>query len=408
MSVSKLKKISVIFLTLIITALMMCSVSAEDGTSCSANCNGTYKNGFCSTGNMSHVEPATQNQHGVYQIENGGQLFWFASQVNSGKSSLNAELTCDIDLEGINWTPIGKSTSAFYTGEFNGNGYVISNLCIDTTNIDNAGNIGLFGYVKGGIINDFTVQGEISVKSGEGIGGAVGYANYYKRSAVISNIISKVNISGVENCKSVGGVVGGLFDANDNVDYVYNCVNYGNISLGTSYDGIGGIVGYAYAGDSIVNCVNYGNMSAAGISDITPCMGGILGYQRHTMVNFKGNLNLGIITDTSGQNSRTGAIAGWFRNNGSNATVSSDNYALEGTAQFLQGMHNEMKELTASFVTMEQLSNGEVAYWLSQSNVENQPSWGQNIGTDQYPQLGGKKVYRGYDKCKAIYSNSTT
>ena len=49
----------------------------------------------------------------------------------------------DIDLEGYDWAPVGVSGNSF-TGELNGNGFVIRNLEIDNPTEDRQG---LFGYL---------------------------------------------------------------------------------------------------------------------------------------------------------------------------------------------------------------------------------------------------------------------
>lgn len=48
----------------------------------------------------------------------------------------------------------------------------------------------------------------------------------------------------------------------------------------------------------------------------------------------------------------------------------------------------------SSAKTAEQFASGEVAYLLGEA-------WGQAIGTDAYPVLGGAKVYKGYASCTA-------
>ena len=69
----------------------------------------------------------------------------------------NYILMNDLDLGGMEWTPIGTSGSAF-TGTFDGNGYAISNFKI-TGDVEYAG---LFGYNKGTIQNlgveEFTID----------------------------------------------------------------------------------------------------------------------------------------------------------------------------------------------------------------------------------------------------------
>lgn len=381
------------------------TVCAADADQCAKEmCAGLYFNGICDVVGT-HYEAAIADDDGVYQIGNAGQLFWFAEQVNSGQATINAELTSDIDLENKEWTPIGRSDSIYYKGTFDGNRHEISNMCITRTSSYDSSYLGLFGVVLGGTVKNFTVEGDITVYTGEAIGGAVGLMSYSGRSAMVIGVTSKVNITGTQGCRLVGGIVGNMINYNESADYVYDCINYGNIELGKSRECIGGIVGYAYERDCIKNCVNFGDISAYGTVDIEPSIGGILGYQRHKMNGFSGNLNLGNVTDTSGRNTKVGALVGWFKNDGKNTTSSSNNYALVGTCWYLQGTNDESKKVTGEFVTKEQLASGEVAYLLSASYTDSGFGWGQDIGTDPYPVIPGNRVYRGYDGCKVIYSN---
>ena len=73
------------------------------------------------------VEPAFVNN--AYQIGTAAELKWFEEKTNNGGLNKNAVLTADIDYEGNYWIPIcagdgGKK----YTGTFDGQGYIISNL----------------------------------------------------------------------------------------------------------------------------------------------------------------------------------------------------------------------------------------------------------------------------------------
>ena len=58
-----------------------------------------------------------------YQISTKEELVYFAEQVNDGnKDYANAyvELTDDIDLENMSWTPIGSNRTAPFRGHFDG------------------------------------------------------------------------------------------------------------------------------------------------------------------------------------------------------------------------------------------------------------------------------------------------
>ena len=53
-------------------------------------------------------------------------------------------LDCDIDLAGESWKPLGENNYHVFTGTFDGNGHVISNL---TVTADSSNYVGLFGYL---------------------------------------------------------------------------------------------------------------------------------------------------------------------------------------------------------------------------------------------------------------------
>ena len=127
-----------------------------------------YENGICTTcGN--EYQFATLNAEGYYEISKAGQLFWFAQQVNiGGKTTANALLTADIDMENRVWYPIGlngekaqengENVVAHYDGIFDGNGHTVSNFTV-TGNRNSA----LVGYAtdkaivkKVGVINATT------------------------------------------------------------------------------------------------------------------------------------------------------------------------------------------------------------------------------------------------------------
>lgn len=105
-------------------------------------------------GNIETVLPAGYD----IAISTAQELQAFATAVNSGGTIGNPAVdaysarvlqTADIDLVGIDdWTPIGNSTSSssnYFQGIYNGNGYTISNLKIKSEK----GNSGLFGQVSG-------------------------------------------------------------------------------------------------------------------------------------------------------------------------------------------------------------------------------------------------------------------
>ncbi|MEN6385957.1 MAG: hypothetical protein ABFD79_12275, partial [Phycisphaerales bacterium] len=65
----------------------------------------------------------------------------------------NFILTADVNLQDVNVTPIGNSTTKF-TGTFDGNGHKIVNVDINQPAVY----VGLFGYVSKGTIKNLGVE----------------------------------------------------------------------------------------------------------------------------------------------------------------------------------------------------------------------------------------------------------
>ena len=102
-------------------------------------------------------------QDGVYLLADADDLLWFARQVNiKGITDINARLTGNIDLNNAPWTPVGfyirSSLKAPYSGTFDGNGYQISGLNINSQEKYQ----GLFGYVENAVIKNLTVSGQVN------------------------------------------------------------------------------------------------------------------------------------------------------------------------------------------------------------------------------------------------------
>ncbi len=160
---------------------------------------------------------------GYYQIATGENLAWFAQQVNSGSAEIKGKLTADITLNDLYskanvWTPIGTETYPF-NGEFDGNGYTISGLYINTTE----NNVGLFGYVAGTrpAVDDKDDSTE----------------NLFQANPLVK--IQNVNLTNAEvhGNQNVGGVCGFISYA-----IIKNCQYNGTIEAASS--NMGGICGY--------------------------------------------------------------------------------------------------------------------------------------------------------------------
>ena len=75
--------------------------------------------------------------------------------------SIDITLTSDIDLSGIDWTPIGIDYNHRYAGTFDGNGKTITGLTV-TTSDQYAGLFGCIG--SGGKVKDVTLK-DVKIES---------------------------------------------------------------------------------------------------------------------------------------------------------------------------------------------------------------------------------------------------
>ena len=218
-----------------------------------------------------------------YQISTADGLKWFRDKVNhatkQADTQICAELTEDIDLSCEEWTPIGIGGvvhwgTPSYSGTFDGKGHTIKNLTIDNSS---AQYVGLFGYVYGGTIRNLTVSG--SVKGSGHTGGIAGLAN------------------------------GGTFE---------NCANLCEVQGDSTAGGTtGGIIGFAYHGDTLIvrDCYNVGNITGRHA-------GGIIGQCNNMLETIRNCYNVGKVTGTA----NAGAIIGIYYSN-----KISNCYYLEGS-----------------------------------------------------------------------------
>ena len=337
------------------------------------------ENGFCACDNVCQPAVLTTNKYDidgdstkdtVYEISNAGQRYWFAGLVNGTldgvkqNTSANAILTANItanenlldslqyDAEGnvsngsdfISWTPIADCMGDIigYSGTFDGNNKTVSGLYFN----GNSPRIGLFGSSEAdsniknvGVVDSY-------FKGNEFVGGVCG-----RNEGTITNCYNTGNLTAIDPTAAIGGICG----INDNGGTIANCYNTGTVTATGSTASVGGVCGYSIA--PISNCYNIGTVTATSSgADISSICG----------------FNCGPITN----------------------------------CYYLADTEDENGGKTAA-----QFASGEVAYLLSQgcSTGEGDNTvtydgsiWGQTIGTDTYPTLGGAKVYKNaiYEGCE--------
>ena len=110
-------------------------------------------------------------------IGSAASLFAFAKTVADGDSwnGQKVLLVADIDLENALWTPIGQTGATQFKGTFDGQGYTISNLKIDSsaqTGKNYAS--GLFGWLNGAVVTNVNVD-KATVIGNHNVGVIAGY-----------------------------------------------------------------------------------------------------------------------------------------------------------------------------------------------------------------------------------------
>ena len=136
----------------------------------------------------------------TYEVYNAEGLKNIAKLVNEeGKTDINITLTDNIDLTGIDWTPIGKDDNKAYTGTFDGGGHTITGLTV-TGSDEYAGLFGDIdenGTVKNVVLEDVQITSDNSSGS---VGGVAGDS---------WGTIENCSVSGsVSGTTFAGGVVG--------------------------------------------------------------------------------------------------------------------------------------------------------------------------------------------------------
>lgn len=177
-----------------------------------------------------HGEDADLDGGGViddpYLINSKEDMIKMSLLVDSVDGYANAyyKLMTDIDMEEVDFTPIGSKRS--FSGVLDGDGHAIFNLKINSTNDQ----VGLISFLNGGTVKNLGIESG-SVKGGSRTGALVGRTMY----ANIINCYTKADVNGIND---VGGIVG-MF----NNSTISNCYVWGNIN-GSGVT-VGGIVGGA-------------------------------------------------------------------------------------------------------------------------------------------------------------------
>ena len=241
--------------------------------------------------------------NGIYSADD---LRLFAFSVNGGKTYAGEEvnLLADIDLNNVNWTPIGLNadSSKVFKGTFCGNNHTITNLKVVRDTSYEA--VGLFGALNGTVKDLNIVGAEIRHISAPGSNGATSNGTAVVAGSIYnSGLIENVTVTGNENSpvivegnRYVGGIAG----------YVYGDVkscSVSNITLKAvpdnetgkfdNGDKVGGIIGYLGEGDHSIINNRVTDVNLTAYRDV----GGIIGAGHLTEFDDNKSYNVSITVD---------------------------------------------------------------------------------------------------------------
>lgn len=185
----------------------------------------------------------------VYEVSNGGELYYALSNVASNNT---VKLMNDIDLSAHYWEPVDISEGKSYTNyvTIDGNGKKITGLNIDATKYNSSTNASLFDASKYILIKDLTIDSPV----------LVGSSSTTNAGVLLSNVSSG---AGIYNCVVKGASISGNFASSCN---------------------LGGLAGTTSGGSAIVGCIFEGNISTSLNITTSGSLGGIVGKAGKSMI----------------------------------------------------------------------------------------------------------------------------
>ena len=231
-----------------------------------------------------------------YLIRSATGIAQMRSLMVSGKT-VYFKLTKDINMTGVEWTPLNDAEPFDKAISFDGDGHTLSNFTCQGKSYGS-----FVGILNGTMKNVNFTSPHITGGGAQAIAAAwLGNIN----GKIVGNI-SNVNITSGQ-VDATGQYAGGLC-AKLGKGSISNCRVDANV---TASDCFGGIGGFTYVDISISGCTTSGNLTPTG-TNIYPCIGGILGsgYGTVSITNCSSSCNLTSTgTSTGGIFGQTGYAA---------------------------------------------------------------------------------------------------
>lgn len=235
----------------------------------------------------SSFEKGNGTEESPYEIAKASQLAFLAKEINSGKDYAGKHffLTCDLDLNNIEWTPIGNGINSFQ-GSFDGNNKTIQNLKASngatfkykypSGKETSYYALGLFATIENATIKNILIDGaEVRAYISKAVTSAhvgvlCGSLRTFNGSSNISNIKiknSKIITDFEEEIRPmhliIGGLIGHSYSTENTITNISRIETDTEISIENDYSSendVGSVLGYAVSHDStfnIENCASY-------------------------------------------------------------------------------------------------------------------------------------------------------
>ena len=337
----------------------------------------------------------TDDGQGNYTVTSAEGLKNIAKLVNEQWNlGINITLTADINLSGIDWTPIGIDYNHQYTGTFNGGGHTITGLTV-TGSYKYAG---LFGDIdENGTVKNVVLEGvQITSDNSSGYAGGVAGDSWGTiENCSVSGSVSGTTFAGgvvgsqwggsITGCNSsatVKGVIfaGGIAGETNSGASLTGCYATDDVTVendGTNNSHAGGVVGYN-GGGTLTACYATGSVTGTGTGTGSCYVGGVTGD------NASGTLTACYHAKgtVSGPDGATGGVAGrnfkglpysgiitacYWGGNGQTQGIGEDQVGTGGTTQVTDGLwQNALAHMNAAL---------------------NESGWTYRLGGDNLPEL---------------------
>lgn len=159
----------------------------------------------------------------------------------------------NIDMTNKTMTPIGNEAAKF-TGGFDGDNFVISNL---TVNRPSSYFVGLFGYAEDSSIHNVWLVG-VDIMGNAVVGGLVGHCvrSQINNCHVTGNITGDYITMGHYGAYNIGGLIGYAIDSE-----LSSCSSTGRVAGSSA---VGGLVGSSEEGGLVINCFSTSSVTGVG------------------------------------------------------------------------------------------------------------------------------------------------